>query len=86
LAQSWDSIGRLNCPCRNDLDGARYRRVVSFRSLNEAGVAACHCRRGALNDVVEKRKSRVVWYPVERDVNVYPMMAASAEELASQGL
>jgi hypothetical protein len=41
---------------------------------------------GALNDVVEKRKSRVVWYPVERHVNVHPMMAASAEELASQGL
>jgi hypothetical protein len=41
---------------------------------------------GALNDVVKKRKSRVVWYPVERDVNVYPMMDASAEELASQGL
>jgi hypothetical protein len=41
----------------------------------------------ALNDEVEKRKSRVVWYPVERHVNVHPMMmASSAEELASQGL
>jgi hypothetical protein len=41
---------------------------------------------GALNDVVKKRKSRVVWYPVERHVNVHPMMAGSAEVLASQGL
>jgi hypothetical protein len=41
---------------------------------------------GALNDVVEKRKSRVVRYPVERHVNVHAMMAGSAEELAPQGL
>ena len=42
--------------------------------------------RGDLNDVVEKRKSRVVWYPVERHVNVHPTMAGCAEVLASQGL
>jgi len=48
--------------------------------------AALERAERALNDVVEKRKSRVVWYPVEWDINVYPVTAASAEELVSQGL